>query len=420
MAFLKSVQTGEYVQFSQDLLNQVAQAKLCLIDPDKRLSYNALLRQQQAETQPPIQTSPLAPPVSVPAPPVQAGPASPATSVPAPPVQKGRQPYPTTTGFRQYKFRLVSGRRNRFRFIFTGFILGISLTLLLAVVVLSRSNWRADLTGVVNQNRTTMPSGKANHPKTKPPASPQVKSVQPGLTKPTIITGAADRATDGIPNTAPHPESRRQLKVTPKVNRSKQELASDKKSLTPRQRSELADCLAAARTALTNRRLPAADLQLQRAMDLAASSELEPMADRLHTLQHYVQQFWWAVDQGMQNRHPGDELILASGEPVAIVKATLEKITIRKRGQNQTHEKIELPAGLALALAKSWLDEDNNLANKLAEGAFMAVDPAFDSEEAVGIWRNITENDATVPDDVIDNVADLLDCLADSYDDLVK
>ena len=404
MAFLKSVQTGEHVQCSQDLLNLVAQAKLCLLDPDKKLSYNTLLRQQQAETQPPIQTSALAPPVSV----------------PAPPVQKGRQPYPTTTGFRQYKFRLVSGRRNRVRFIFTGFILGIWLTLFLAVVLIFRSNWRADLSELANRVRTLMPITEGRHPKTKPPSSPQVKSTKPDLTKPTIITGAADRATDGIPNTAPHPESHRQLKVEPGAIRSRQELASDRKSLTPRQRSELAGCLAAARTALTNRRLPAADLQLQRAIDLAASSEFEPMADRLHTLQHYVQQFWWAVDQGMQNRHPGDELILASGEPVAIVKATLEKITIRKRGQNQTHEKIELPAGLALALAKSWLDEDNNLANRLAEGAFMAVDPAFDSEEAVGIWRNIAENDTTVPDDVIDNVADLLDCLADSYDDLVK
>ena len=80
---------------------------------------------------------------------------------------------------------------------------------------------------------------------------------------------------------------------------------------------------------------------------------------------------------------------------------------------------MELPGNLVLAIAKHWLDEDN-LANKLMGGAFMAVDPAFDTGEAVGIWRNIAENGANVPDDVIDNVADLLDCLEDSYDDLVK
>jgi formylglycine-generating enzyme required for sulfatase activity len=43
MAFLKSVQTGEHVQHSQDLLNQVAQAKLCLLDAGKRRAYDATL-----------------------------------------------------------------------------------------------------------------------------------------------------------------------------------------------------------------------------------------------------------------------------------------------------------------------------------------------------------------------------------------
>jgi hypothetical protein len=424
--FLKSVQTGEHVQFSQDLLNQVGQAKSCLLDPDKRLAYNALLRQQQAETNSPVQTSPLAPPLSV----------------PVPPVQEGRQPYPTTpskpvltdnssrsqstyfgptttTRFRRYKFRLVSGHRNRFRFIFTGFSLGISLTLLLAVVVLFRSNWRADLTSVANQNRTAMPSSEVGHPKTKPPSSPQVNSTKPDLTKPTIITGAADRATDGLPNTAPHPESHRQLKVEPGAIRSRQELASDRKSLTSQQRSELAGHLAAARTALTNRQLDVADEQLQLARELAASSEFEPMAERLHTLQHYVQEFWLAVENGMLNLNDGGELMLASGEPAFVVEVTSEEITIRDQGKNKLYKKMELPGNLVLAIAKHWLDEDN-LANKLVGGAFMAVDPAFDTGEAVGIWRNIAENGANVPDDVIDNVADLLDCLADSYDDLVK
>ena len=47
MAFLKSVQTGEHVQHSQDLLNQVAQAKLCLLDAGKRRAYDATLGDRQ-------------------------------------------------------------------------------------------------------------------------------------------------------------------------------------------------------------------------------------------------------------------------------------------------------------------------------------------------------------------------------------
>ena len=415
MAFLKSMQTGEHVQFSQDLLNQVAQAKLCLLDLNKRLPYDARLRQQQAETQPPIQTSPLAPPGSVPSPPVQAPPPSPS----APLVQEGRQPYPTTfsepvltdnssraqstfieptrtTRFRRYKFQLISGHRNRFRVISTGFSLGISLTLLLGVVLLFNSNRGFDLPGEANPNRAAMPSSDFRHPKTKPTSSPQVNAPKPNRTKPTTIIGAADPTTDEIRKT-----------LVPEI------------FLTPQQRFELARHLAAARTALADRQLSVADSQLQRAMELAASSEFEPMADRLHTLQHYVQQFWLAVENGIQNLGEGDELMLASGEPVAVVVATSEEITIHDKAKNKTYKKKELPGNLVLAIAKHWLDEDN-LNNKLVEGAFMAVDPHFNREEAVGIWRDVAENGANVPDDVSDNVSDLLDCLADSYDDLMK
>jgi hypothetical protein len=49
MSFLKSVQIGEHIQFSQDLLNRVAQAKLCLLNADKKSAYDQALRKQRAE-----------------------------------------------------------------------------------------------------------------------------------------------------------------------------------------------------------------------------------------------------------------------------------------------------------------------------------------------------------------------------------
>ena len=49
MSFLKSVQIGEHIQFSQDLLNRVAQAKLCLLNADKKSAYDETLRKQRAE-----------------------------------------------------------------------------------------------------------------------------------------------------------------------------------------------------------------------------------------------------------------------------------------------------------------------------------------------------------------------------------
>ncbi len=49
MSFLKSVQIGEHIQFSQDLLNRVAQAKLCLLHADKKSDYDEALRKQRSE-----------------------------------------------------------------------------------------------------------------------------------------------------------------------------------------------------------------------------------------------------------------------------------------------------------------------------------------------------------------------------------
>ena len=47
MALLKRFESGRHSALSQQLLNQVAVAKLCLLNPQKKSAYDAALRQQR-------------------------------------------------------------------------------------------------------------------------------------------------------------------------------------------------------------------------------------------------------------------------------------------------------------------------------------------------------------------------------------
>ena len=46
MGFLRTYQTGRHAELSQRLLNEVAAAKVCLLNPEKKAAYDAWLRQQ--------------------------------------------------------------------------------------------------------------------------------------------------------------------------------------------------------------------------------------------------------------------------------------------------------------------------------------------------------------------------------------
>jgi hypothetical protein len=44
MTHVRSFQTGQYASYSQDLLNEIAQAKICLLQPDSKASYDLQLQ----------------------------------------------------------------------------------------------------------------------------------------------------------------------------------------------------------------------------------------------------------------------------------------------------------------------------------------------------------------------------------------
>ena len=60
MAHLRTFQHGQHVELSQQLLNEVAAAKVCLLDPDKKARYDAILRAALAPEAPPARPLALA------------------------------------------------------------------------------------------------------------------------------------------------------------------------------------------------------------------------------------------------------------------------------------------------------------------------------------------------------------------------
>lgn len=111
MSHVRTYQSGRYSQVSQEILNELSAARVCLLDPQKKSQYDEQLRQEMAARE---AKSPL--PAVMPA---KAGPevvAPPAAPPVAPPVSPLVAPRPVTAGgYASPSTRLHKGRRKRSR-----------------------------------------------------------------------------------------------------------------------------------------------------------------------------------------------------------------------------------------------------------------------------------------------------------------
>ena len=93
MAHVRSFQSGQHSKISQQILNELSTARVCLLNASKKAAYDAQLRAQAAplETPPPLQSVPR-PPQSVSPPPRSVPPPPPSTAVPPPPSEASAPP----------------------------------------------------------------------------------------------------------------------------------------------------------------------------------------------------------------------------------------------------------------------------------------------------------------------------------------
>ncbi len=152
----------------------------------------------------------------------------------------------------------------------------------------------------------------------------------------------------------------------------------------PAKLARLRRTLASARAKLSERNLEEAKKMVEAARSEATSQDQQNIVDRTDALVKYVGEFWGAVHDAVNALKATDEIDVGTSK-VVIVDKSADSITIHVGGQNRHFELYQLPSGLAVALAWRALDEKNPK-NKVFIGAFFAVDPKSDPQDAKKMW----------------------------------
>jgi hypothetical protein len=150
---------------------------------------------------------------------------------------------------------------------------------------------------------------------------------------------------------------------------------------TPTPREPTDEQVAAWRETMREARQAIADGQFPQALDSLEAIDSLPMGeearaqyDRLNLLAHYAQQFRGAVAQAMEQLTGGDTIPVGNNSAVGVVKAARDSITLRVRGTNLRYDVDQLPPGLAIAIADTWLDSADPV-SLLVKAAYLAALP---------------------------------------------
>jgi hypothetical protein len=152
----------------------------------------------------------------------------------------------------------------------------------------------------------------------------------------------------------------------------------------PEQTARFMAELAAARKSLGKRNMQAAKEHIDAAEKLAVTIEQKELFEGLRSLPKYVNGFWEAVREGLNGLEEAGELKVGNTY-VSIVEVRAERLTILANKKHHRYPLDELPAGLAVAIARRWFDEKPE--NKIYVGAFYFVDPRTDRAEAKRLWE---------------------------------
>jgi hypothetical protein len=137
----------------------------------------------------------------------------------------------------------------------------------------------------------------------------------------------------------------------------------------------LGKLLASTRQALVEHEVERAVADLAKAERLLTESPASDVEkakfDRLRLLTDYLTQFWSVVGDSLAGLEVGEEIIVRD-MPVAVIAATRDSLEVRTQGESHRFTIGNMPAGLALALAKMRLNE-NAPSTKMMSAALYAV-----------------------------------------------
>ncbi len=213
----------------------------------------------------------------------------------------------------------------------------------------------------------------------------------PGSGSPASATGEAEAAADdGANSTTAQGSSRRRrpswrMGAPPPTGPRTLADLLEAPPQTPADPDSAGALLHAARRAMAGRNLEAARHHAEAGSEKARTAEEKAEAQRVLQLLGFLEQFWKAVRAEAGALKSGQEL--AVGEKrLMILEASSLGLVFRHEGQLYSPSIEELPVPIAIALAQRRLGADGPIAH-LCVGAFLAVDPKGDLQQAREHWQ---------------------------------
>lgn len=417
---IRSVRPGPHVAEWQHLIDAVAGARACLLDPDAKAAYDASLRpppSDPAPAYPPLQgQAPATPEPASPAPPGQ-----PAWQAPGQPPAPGPPPVQSMAGAAPGppspqpeaapSFPAVGPssrgvasahrlRRARRKNVSAAQVAVYLITVALLAV--------AGLFGyLLYQRHQGEPAdgqvvARAHPQPSFTPAGDPGQSVP--KPEPRIEPGSNTREPrPPEPKPGPKPKERSDASVRPKQEGGPSAGRETKPAVPPapqppvdKERQEVfRQSLAVVRLTMSEHDLAAARTHLESAASEAQTPEEEAEVDRLDTLLGHLDEFWKAMDRIVGKLQPADTVPVGDTF-VAIVEANPEELTLKVAGRVRTYPTDDLPAKLIQALADKGFAKDP--ATRAIFGTYHLVDPDGDKARARQLWTEASQQGVDMED----------------------
>ncbi len=337
MAHVRTFQSGKYSEVSQQILNELAAAKICLLSAQKKAKYDAQLKQQAkppAAKAPPVAVGAAPPPAQTPSTPGQA--TAKATPIAVAPVK-------LDTGSSSSSYVLRDKRKPSSPYLIYGAI-GILLVMLAGLIgyLATRTQDVADKNGADDAAPATASNGEehetgddgqtdANHDdddRHEQDATPDDSDDSPD--------NGDEQPKDPAPWELP-------AEVRPEVQRRPPEVV-----LSPaviEQLSRVRETLAARDVEKANELIAQAESRQETPAD-------REEIDRVRSVATYLRYFWAAVDDAASTLKVGDKFDYRS-IPVTVVQTRAGALTLESLGRKKTlsTDAAQIAPDLAVALA---------------------------------------------------------------------
>lgn len=341
MAHVRTYQSGEHAASSQQVLNELAQAKICLLKPQRKAEYDDQLRKKMKVVLPakPLSKSPS----------LAAVPSSPQIVVESSNVGSDR-------------IANYAGLNRRQNSPVPWIIAGVSVVVLIALVAVAATIGRKGDpepdSGTVVAKPETVPN--------PPPELPRSAPEEPAVPEPPQVVPSEPAPWD------------RQHEIQP-VQRAAAEIIGTQ---------QVADALISVREALAQREYTRADLQLDQAARTDLTMQEREEIERLRRLRGLIGRFWEAVDRGLVGLVRGSSLTYR-GVEVAVAEKSISSLTLRDE-HGRTHDFFlahsQMDSDLAVILAEQGL-ADAGPSMQGVIGTFFALDRDADILTAQKMWE---------------------------------